>query len=250
MALIGHAVIYILTDHFSILGNDKSGLPFASLASVTLYLFHARSQGRILLIGWCRRIGLAELGGLQRVGFAILKNRNSVNGNCAGLIIIACTDADGCTRVVHKFVIRAAPAYGCIRSGCNIGRFKGMRTTHGSFKTCFYHCIIQGRGNLAYTASDLLYNLSVVISRCRLIALCFGSLSYPVVEGKFLSGLKDDSIDCLCRQLHIGISLLIRCCICGKGSDRLIFFSCCCFRKFRLCFVHSCRNDCAEILAA
>ena len=61
---------------------------------------------------------------------AILQHRDSINGYRTGLIVIACADTNGRTGIVHKFVVRTAPAYRRVGSRCYIRRFKGMGAAH------------------------------------------------------------------------------------------------------------------------
>ena len=125
-----------------------------------------------------------------------------------------------------------------------------MGPAHGRFQSCLYYCIVHRGRNLAYTAADFLYNLTIVICSSCLIALCLGTLADTVIKRKFFTRLKYNSIDSLSRQLHIGVSLLIRSSIGGKGSDGLVFFSCSCLRKLRLHLINRCGNGGRKVLAA
>ena len=250
MSLISNVVIHILAYHLTILGNDQAGFPLAALAAVALYLLCSRSQCRIFLVSRGRRVRLAEFGGLQGMSHTVFQNRNSINGYGTGLVVIACADTDGCTGIVHKLVVRTTPAYRCICSRSYIGWFKGMGPAHGRFQSCLYYCIVHRGRNLAYTAADFLYNLTIVICSSCLIALCLCTLADTVIKRKFFTRLKYNSIDSLSRQLHIGVSLLIRSSIGSKGSDGLVFFSCSCLRKLRLHLINRCGNGCRKVLAA
>ena len=137
MTFICGGMIDFVADHLAILFNHQFYLPAASLGSFALYYFLTRLQCLVFLVMRLRKIKGLCLGSFQRIGHAILQNRNSVNGYGNCLIGIACLDADSGTGGIDKPEIRSAPADGRIHTRSHIRRLKGMGTAHGNLHTGF-----------------------------------------------------------------------------------------------------------------
>ena len=96
--------------------------------------------------------------------------------------------------------------------GATIGRRKA-RTEYG---------IIEGRGNLADTAADLLHDLTVIIRAGCTIALRLGTLTDRLIKGELLARLKYGAIDGSSSQLYVLITGRIARGLRREAADRTI----------------------------
>ena len=109
-------------------------------------------------------------------------------------------------RVVDELIVRTRVGNRRIGTRCDIGRCEGMGTTIGRREARTEDGIIEGRGNLADTAADLLHDLTVIIRAGRTIALRLGTLTDRLIKGELLARLKHRAIDgCRC-QLYVLIT--------------------------------------------
>ena len=185
-------------------GNDRAG---------------AFRHIRVILID--RSAGI-DLEGLRRhlhMGVVHLRPVDRAGHLSAGIIG---DDLDRIVCIIFELIVRSTPGYRSVHADADVGRHIRMVVVFHDLKVRQKRRLVEGGGYLTDTAAHFLYGFPVGVGRSRLIASVRRSLAQRVIIRKCLARQKDDAVQRLRRQIHIGDPGAGAAHACGAASE-LIF---------------------------
>ena len=214
-------------DHLAVFGHDAEAFPagprfrgfhllLGAVGEVGIFLKHVIRGGRFAYL-------LGADGDLDPV----LQDRKAHDGYFQQVVLKIGAQGDGGRVGIHKFQIGAGVAVEAdhgVLPGLHIAGGEAVGIALRGHEAGGDDGVVQSGGDLADAAARLLNQHAVLVGSGRLIALLTGAVSGGQVEGKFLSGLQNPSVNGVHGQLDVLVAVFVVGRLGGEGADHLVLF--------------------------